>query len=166
MKRFASYARGGTDITGRGTKSSFGGYKRFAWNLRNWFDENVSPKKNGGGVEWQREVLWDLGAEVVDRTPVETGRARGSWLLTLNTPTKQYTRRDPTGDATIRAMLIVIQAMEDCEDAVLYSNCPYMGRLENGHSRQAPNGMLAGAIAAVIAKQKGPRHTREEWHAA
>jgi len=128
------------------------GAKRFEWELRQWFERTVAAGGNGGGAQWMRQVLIDLVTEIVQRTPVKSGRARGSWLVSDQGTPRQWTPLDTDGTATVRRALVTLARVDAVGPPIsLYSNCPYMGRLENGHSKQAPNGMLAGAIVAVSA---------------
>jgi hypothetical protein len=80
---------------------------------------------------------------LVDRTPVDTGRARGGWQVEVgtkpDTPTGQI---DPAGEATKARGGIAI-ARSEAGDVVFITNVvEYIEYLEHGHSQQAPNGML------------------------
>lgn len=102
-----------------------------------------------------RKVLIDIGARIVERTPVGNpelwaspappgyvgGRARGSWQYSIHTPSIEDTNViDPTGSVTNASIASDIKPIP----AIHYitSNLPYMQALENGHSTQAPAGMV------------------------
>jgi hypothetical protein len=106
-----------------------------------------------------KKVLIDIGARIVERTPVGDptlwsspapkgyvgGRARGSWQYSINVPAAGDPGTiDPAGSATIAAITSKINPVP----AIHYisSNLPYMQALENGWSSQAPAGMV-GLVA-------------------
>ncbi|URA07002.1 virion structural protein [Xanthomonas phage Elanor] len=91
-------------------------------------------------------------------TPVDTGRLRGNWQTTINSPaTAAIGRNDPSGGA---AMAEAVANLGSLVDVVWFSNnLPYVQTIEyDGHSRQAPEGMVRRHLAAwqriVSAKAK------------
>jgi hypothetical protein len=66
-----------------------------------------------------RKTALEVEKRVVIRTPVDTGRARAGWGL----------------------------AMQGKFTAVLANNVPYIVKLEYGHSKQAPAGMVRPTLA-------------------
>jgi hypothetical protein len=66
-----------------------------------------------------RKVALDVQRRVMERTPVDTGRARAGWGLSM------------TGTHT----------------AVIHNSVEYIIPLEYGHSKQAPAGMVRPTIA-------------------
>lgn len=103
----------------------------------------------------QREVLFEIGSSVVMRTPVGDptywkspppkgyagGRARGSWQYNFGSPgTQNIEIIDKTGSASINRITSSISPLPGLH--FISSNLDYMQRLEEGHSRQAPNGMV------------------------
>lgn len=109
-------------------------------------------------TEIMREVLRRLARNVVIRTPVRTGLARGNWRVALGNTVALSTlrRRDPTGEQAIAAAFAVISRAALQSRARLYNNLPYIPRLENGWSRQAPQGMIRLSV----------QQARVEWAAA
>lgn len=76
------------------------------------------------------------------------GRARANWIPTLGTPaTAEVDRRDKQGSATI-ALLTNLTAKYRLGDGTVWlsSNIPYIQRLNEGHSTQAPAGFVEMAI--------------------
>lgn len=81
---------------------------------------------------WKRSVAQAF-AQTIVRTPVDTGAARASWLLGQNND----------GAVGTQQLNITTQKIPDIGGSVLmYSNLPYIERLENGWSQQAPQGMV------------------------
>lgn len=105
-----------------------------------------------------RKVCFDiLGSVVVGRpvgngTPVDTGRARGGWIVAIDTiPYYEPIAVDKGGGATISA---ADQAIFQAPGHILYivNNVPYIRYLEYGPeigahgSPQAPGGMVRPAL--------------------
>ena len=99
-----------------------------------------------------RKIVLDIGTRLVYRTPVGDpsywlsapppgyvgGRARGNWQYAIGEPNTNETGIiDSSGDSTIGAIDI---ASEGAASEVHYitNTLPYIQRLEDGYSRQAP----------------------------
>ena len=97
---------------------------------------------------------------VIEKTPVDTGRARGSWGLSLDSPgTYELPEGNygPDGGAQ-RARgeqqnLDQLNA-DDPQDVYIFNNLTYIEALENGHSQQAPLGFVAVTLAEVGAESQ------------
>lgn len=104
-------------------------------------------KANGLQEKQIRYLCLDLFKNVVQGTPVDTGRARGNWQATINTPATGSTEdTDKQGGATISA---ASNAVSQAVGNVFYitNNLPYIYRLEfEGWSKQAPSGWVRTAI--------------------
>lgn len=112
-----------------------------------------------------------LGLEVLDnvirRSPVDTGRFRGNWQVSLNKPaSSELARKDtangppdngsaglaPRGDPTFFDEQGAIGAAEPGDDIYINNNVPYAQVLEEGMpggSKQAPQGIVARTIADI-----------------
>ena len=100
----------------------------------------------------QRAAALDLLARTVQRTPVDTGRARGNWQLTANRTTDAVLDKlDPTGVALDVSEL---QRTTPFGFVAIQNALPYIQRLEEGWSRQAPAGMLSLSLTEVAAAFK------------
>jgi hypothetical protein len=72
------------------------------------------------------------------------GRFRGNWQLGVGTiPSGETGRVDPTGGATVSAIVSSIPGQAAGLVFYLTNNVPYAQRIEDGWSRQAPNGLVA-----------------------
>ena len=95
---------------------------------------------------------------VVQQTPVLTGCARGNWRINFgNTPIREFDKEtnDPGGNKTISAGSALIMGNAKVGERVnICNSAPYIQRLENGYSRQAPSGMVQITVDA-IAKANG-----------
>lgn len=85
-----------------------------------------------------------LLGKVVMRSPVDTGRFRGNWQLELNEiPNGIVETLDKDGGPTISEGESALAGLALGESIYIVNNLPYAQTLENGHSQQAPAGMVA-----------------------
>lgn len=109
-----------------------------------------------------RSAAFDLFSKIIQRTPVDTGRARANWQLALRSPNLKKVGRARKRKATNRKLLSDRRKLEIIALDRLYkdwkpgysvwitNNLPYINRLETGTwSDQAPQGMVAISIAEV-----------------
>lgn len=71
------------------------------------------------------DLMTSFKNEVTPRTPIDTGRARRGWQQRTSLASKS-----------------------------VVNNVPYIGALEKGRSKQAPNGFVKQAMSAAITKSK------------
>lgn len=115
-----------------------------------------------------RLVSLDIMTRVVERTPVRSGRARSGWDLTIGHPSDYLPAEPPetpgakadkdrkfqsvfTGGAS--TVNPAEASKIDGKQAVyIMNNLPYIERLENGWSEQAPSGMVRLSLDEVSAE--------------
>ena len=91
---------------------------------------------------------------VVKFTPVDTGQARANWRAFIQQPLPQFApqlgKTDRNGSATIEEMksLIGSSRLKPGQTIWISNVLPYIEKLENGYSLQAPGGMTTMAIQA------------------
>lgn len=96
-----------------------------------------------------RGVTLSLFTAVIKDTPVDTGRARGEWQTTVQAPASgQNGRFDQGGSGPIAEVVSKTPAGAGGE-TFMTNNLPYIERLENGYSKQAPAGMVRKNIARI-----------------
>lgn len=98
----------------------------------------------------------EAATEIVNRTPVLSGKARRNWMTTVGGKTGATTEAtDPTGGAAIgdaRTAVANYGADGKFPPITVQNNLPYIGKLENGYSKQAPSGMVAVTLAGLQAR--------------
>ena len=98
---------------------------------------------------FKKELSTTLLSKIVTRTPVDTGRARGGWIVGIGNSSIREGSLDRSGIPTINRGSAVIDRA-NINDRIFISNkVPYIRRLERGHSRQAPRGFVALSIAEL-----------------
>lgn len=87
-------------------------------------------------------------SEVIRKTPVDQGFAKGSWSVGINGDPKIFRERpDPVGNFTVTRAIQAIARSKPGDFIRLATNIPYMTRLEYGWSKQQPNGWIRAATA-------------------
>lgn len=126
-------------------------------------------KKAGGNVNAViRKVAFDIGARIIMRTPVDTGRARGNWVLGIGSPTIQgtdqvdsyKTKANSNGLGNSSAKSALLAGLSDFvpgdgKSIFITNSVPYIGRLEYGSSKQAPSGMVRVTLTEFGAVVQG-----------
>jgi hypothetical protein len=118
----------------------------------------------------QRKVALEGLLRLVEKTPVDTGRARANWQVGINSepvaplypadqpfpgsgvagkrPLSHVPPVSQCGQETFDAGAAVIENMPLCT-CFITNNVEYIEELEHGHSLQAPTGMLALTVAEL-----------------
>lgn len=105
---------------------------------------------NGSIEKVIRKACIDLYRSIVERTPVDTGRAKANWQI--STSDSDYVRGDVDGFSFNEIKTIVEDEISDfrfeLHDGVviIYNNLEYIEALENGSSQQAPAGMVSVSL--------------------
>jgi len=104
-------------------------------------------KKTKGNVDTVvRKVGFDLTRQVIKRTPVDTGRARGNWQVSENLHSVVLSSKNKTGAKTLRAAKSVLNEIKAGGFFYIQNNVEYILDLEYGSSKQAPQGMMRIAV--------------------
>lgn len=111
--------------------------RQFAMEIDREFDLVVEK----GLLQAVQTIALDLDGRIKEKTPVDTGAARASWHVSVGSV--EY--RD-VGDNS------AIARMTEPDTVYITNAMEYASALENGHSQQAPQGMVALSIAEVEVK--------------
>lgn len=114
-----------------------------------------------------RKCALAVDAAVVLGTPVDTGRARSNWQVELDQPAqgtidayapgKEGSTKGPNAQAAIAQGQQVVAAYKPGQVIHITNNLAYIGRLNEGHSAQAPAGFVEAAVLAGVAQIRGAR---------
>lgn len=102
-----------------------------------------------------RATAFNLLTGIVKKTPVDTGRARGNWQLNLSTAKTDITNTlDKSGGLAISKGATAIDSAREVEYPVFWitNNLPYIGKLNDGHSKQAPAKFVDTEMKRVVNK--------------
>jgi len=102
-----------------------------------------------------KRTVFDLHRRITYLTPVRTGRARASWGISYGSVPNDPGEPRGKGRVAISARRSRMNP-GDFSDGYgvwwVYNNLPYIQRLEDGYSKQAPAGMVAIALAELEAE--------------
>jgi hypothetical protein len=116
-----------------------------------------------------RKVALELFKRVIEKTPVDKGRARSNWQASIGLPaagTVETTDKTKTGAPTFRTAVSDSKGFEVGDTIYLANNLPYIRKLEEGgypdgpktvggFSRKAAAGMVALSVqefSAIVDK--------------
>ena len=103
-------------------------------------------------------IAVEITTELFKRTPVDTGRARLGWRVTLDAPsTDEPGRGSSEGDPISMAIGVKLRATSSERPIYIVNNVPYIGILNAGSSRQAPAGFVQASVLTGAARA---RHVR------
>jgi hypothetical protein len=116
-----------------------------------------------------KKTGFEMQDRIVERTPFDTGRAKSSWNIVEGedanldtTPDLRGSQKSPgAGLLTEEQAAQVATNQQNGIDILkepiitVSNNLPYIEPLENGHSKQAPNGMFAITVAEFELIVKG-----------
>ena len=94
-----------------------------------------------------QEVSLELFEEIVQRTPVDNGFAKGNWNMSVGNNDFTEQTVDPDGSRTINRARSVARNIEGGDKVFISNGVDYVFWLENGTSQQAPQGMANPASA-------------------
>lgn len=105
-----------------------------------------------------RKIVLDIGKSLVEKTPVGDasywkskppagyvgGHARANWSHSMGAvSTQEFSTIDKTGGVSIERISNSLPMNAAGHVHFIQNSVPYIQALEDGHSRQAPNGMVA-----------------------
>lgn len=102
-----------------------------------------------------RAAAFELFRSVISDTPVDSGRLKGNWVASSESPTFVQLENVRTEEKTISDALPIISSFR--LDGVIYltNSLPYANRIEyEGWSQKAPDGMVRKNVQRVAANLK------------
>lgn len=96
-------------------------------------------------VDLLKRVALTAFGRIVLKTPVDLGRAQNAWQIGINS--------EPTGENG--PGIEALSGIEPGSTVNIGNNVPYIVALENGHSRQAPTGMVGVTMEEMRAEFAG-----------
>jgi len=120
--------------------------------------DKFNKKANESMDRTVRRTVIGLGRAIVNRNPVGTpattgvkayrgGRSKANWQYGLNSiPISVIEDFDPDGSRTISAIATSIPRQAAGKIHYIANNVEYIIPLEEGSSKQAPNGMVARTV--------------------
>ena len=111
-----------------------------------------------GASRMVRALSLIINQVIIFETPVDTGHAVANWQVGISEPiTKEIDEEDPSGISTIQRNASIINQAPPHKDIILSNNVPYIHKLNEGSSSQAPAQFVQMAIATAVAAAKKTR---------
>ncbi|MCX7509414.1 HK97 gp10 family phage protein [Delftia tsuruhatensis] len=90
-----------------------------------------------------RGAALELGGQMVDRSPVDTGRFKNAWVTSTGAADKsQPEGADKSGARALTALNEKVAGWKPGQTIWILNNLSYAKPLEYGHSQQAPSGIV------------------------
>lgn len=163
------------------TTSKNPGVIRFAANL-----QRAADRLDMRLALFVEKLVLDLYTLIVMGTPVDTGRARASWNVAFDQPDEKVPPLIPSGDKSAREAArkagksvgihpmfqqfegippapAAIKGIDAKRKIFITSNLAYINALEQGHSGQAPQGMVRIAVASMETAVEVATSTGKMW---
>ncbi len=99
-----------------------------------------------------KKISFQLFRRIIEKTPVDTGRARASWNIAIGrtdlTVAPEGTHQSNPGGLSAKANQVLAGYGADgrLPVVIISNNLPYIVELEKGSSKQAPVGMVALSV--------------------
>ena len=95
-----------------------------------------------------RLTALNINNKLIQKTPVDTGRARSNWIPSVGVP--YFQENGPMDDSSLTWRAInAFEEMHPFEDLYITNSLEYIVPLNNGHSDQAPANFVEMAVASV-----------------
>jgi len=95
-----------------------------------------------------RKTVLDMSANMMEISPVDTGRFRSNWQYGVDAINADTSRApDQSGSEALESIRSGIASWKPGETIFVTNSLPYAQRLENGWSQQAPAGMVRVTLA-------------------
>lgn len=103
-----------------------------------------------------RKVALDMGGQLIDRSPVDTGRFKNNWVTSMGSmSTATGGNADPSAGTARTLLKTQVDGWKPGQTIFITNSLPYAMRLEHGYSKQAPAGMVKLTVqnyAQAVAK--------------
>lgn len=89
---------------------------------------------------------------LIEYSPVDTGEYKGSWRVSGGEPVREHEYSiDTTGSATLARGMADLMSISAWGHVYINNTAPHFGALEDGHSQQAPAGVVRVIVPAFKA---------------
>jgi len=109
------------------------------------FASDIAKFAKKTGQKLDRAIVsacYQISEAIVMGTPVDTGRARGNWIPTVNNPSRSTLTIDDKAGTMALSKIGAVTMNAPGNVYYLVNNLPYIQRLEYGWSQQFPQGMV------------------------
>lgn len=105
--------------------------------------------------DWVIMIATDALAGVVEKSPVDVGTFQNNWLVSIGSAAAETIDFPGSFLGENGTVIASYAASEGFPMIYLQNNLPYAGKLDDGYSNQAPQGMIALTIVEIEVKYDG-----------
>ena len=98
-----------------------------------------------------KKLTLDVTANLIETTPVDTGHARANWVPSIGEPSRG---EQSSAAAQVSGQAAVATATQIDQPVYVSNNVPYIQKLNEGSSTQAPAGFIQRAVQRAIKMQR------------
>jgi len=114
---------------------------------------NIAQFLSGEVKRVRNRLAFRIDTRLVQETPVDTSEARSAWLVSVGAPDNtEINMRDPA--AAISNGLAKINSAPTYTNLYIQNTKPYIGKLNEGSSLQAPAKYIDRIIAQEVAREQ------------
>lgn len=106
------------------------------------FDEKVL----GSIDKTKRATALAVYGKLIETTPVDTSRARSNWWMDINIASTVVRDADNASSGGSQSLKVSQSETLLADTIYITNNLPYIRRLDEGYSQQAPAGMVAQSV--------------------
>jgi hypothetical protein len=111
--------------------------------------QKVTEKAGANADNIVKKIAIDVLSSVVNKSPVDTGRFRGNWQTGIGqVDSNTESPNDKSGASAISKASLELTGFKAGKTIYISNSLPYAQRLENGWSKQAPQGMVRLTVIA------------------
>lgn len=101
-------------------------------------------------VKLQKEVAEHVVEFVATSTPIDTGQASGNWITNVGAPSTSMNIGPSSPGVSIGQVKTALMALRMGQDVHITNNLPYIVKLNQGYSQQAPASFVElSAVSAL-----------------
>ena len=116
------------------------------------FDSDIKRFSKNTGVaidEAVRKIAFDAFRMVTKKTPVDTGRAKGNWNVSVDSVNSSINEEATSTGKGRPGHAPDIKKGDGLKPIFITNSLDYIEDLENGTSQQAPHGMVAITVNEI-----------------
>lgn len=95
----------------------------------------------------EKKIAFEALRRIILKSPVDTGLFRANWQVGIEIPNRDIAE-SVTNNAQARAGA-VLESLKPFDVIWICNNLAYAEKLEHGHSKQAPQGMVAITVQEI-----------------
>ena len=106
----------------------------------------IAKKKKQTLNQAYSSIMFDLANQMITMSPKDTGAFQANWLAALNSGDYTYDKAKTNVSEADGRLTITLGGLTTSSNFYFTNSLPYADELENGHSEQAPSGVVRVTI--------------------